>query len=215
MFLQVLCYCEPTFNYLTDNFIEGQSMKKDVNDINRGADNRPIVLLILDGWGLSPAWGGNPLTMNNPKNINRLWREFPHAVLQAFSVFFKDKSNIVKIANSEVGHASIGAGIMVKPDLLDINEAIETKLFYKNKVLKNVANNVRKNNSSLHLVGLFSDGSVHSHIDHLFALLDFAKAENIKNVFVHLITDGRDAGSNEAIVFLKKLEDKINQLSVS
>ena len=88
-----------------------KSPSKNVSDITSGPIYRPIVLIILDGWGLSPAWGGNPLSMSNPKNINRLWREYPHTVLQAFSEFFKSKNNIIKIANSEVGHASLGAGL--------------------------------------------------------------------------------------------------------
>jgi len=191
-----------------------KSPSKNVSDITSGPIYRPIVLIILDGWGLSPAWGGNPLSMSNPKNINRLWREYPHTVLQAFSEFFKSKNNIIKIANSEVGHASLGAGIMVKPDVIDINEAIADGQFFHNKTLKLAANNVKRTRGALHLIGLFSDGGVHSHLDHLFALLDFAKAEGLPNVFIHLITDGTDSGPTEAIVFLKKLEEKIAKIGV-
>jgi 2,3-bisphosphoglycerate-independent phosphoglycerate mutase len=171
----------------------------------------PIVLIILDGWGLSPSWGGNAIAMNNPPNINSYWREYQHAVLRAFKPV---AGSVGTIANSEIGHASIGTGRMIEPDINDINNSIKSGSFFENKALLESIENVKKMKSSLHLVGLVSDGSVHSHINHLYALLKLAKKENIKDVFIHVITDGRDTSQTSAIQFIEKLEAHIKEIGV-
>ncbi|MFH1749280.1 MAG: 2,3-bisphosphoglycerate-independent phosphoglycerate mutase [bacterium] len=164
---------------------------------------KPLILLILDGWGISPAWGGNAITMANPKVYNYLWRNYPHLVLQAFS---KMVGKYNKVGNSEIGHSAIGSGTLPLQDLSRISSEIQNKKFFENPVLKKVAKNCTKHNSTLHLIGLVSDGEIHSHIDHLKALIDFAAKNKIKKVVLHAITDGVDSPANEGILFLDRIQ---------
>ena len=180
-----------------------------ITDIKNKKIYKPIVLIIIDGWGLSPAWGGNAISMNNPKNINVLWRSYPHKILQSLS---EVAGPYVKVGNSEIGHVSIGAGKMIAHDLVRIYRVIKDNLFFNNKVLLATTANARAHKSNLHLIGLLSDGSVHSHIDHLFALLDLCRKQNFKDVFVHAILDGQDTRPIEALRFLKQLEDKFKDI---
>ena len=170
---------------------------------------KPVVLLILDGWGLSPSWGGNAIAMSNPPFINALWRDYPHAVLQAFR---KVAGPTGKVANSEIGHSSIGCGRLVYQDFSRINDAIKNNTFFSNSVLTEAIENVKKNNSSLHLMGLTSDGYIHSHIDHLFALLKLAKQHNLSKVYVHCFLDGIDAPKTSALIYLTRLEKEMKTL---
>lgn len=172
---------------------------------------KPIVLIIIDGWGLSPSWGGNAIVMNNPQFINWLWRRYPHKILQAFGEIAKPYT---KVGNSEIGHAAIGSGRLILPDLNEITISIKGGQFFKNPELLAACKNCTTHNSSLHLIGMVSDGSIHSHIDHLFALLDLAQQQGLKRVYIHMITDGQDTNATQALVFLKQLEEKINQLQL-
>lgn len=182
-----------------------------INDIKVNKVHKPIVLVILDGWGLSPSWGGNTIAMSNPTNINALWREFPHTVLQAFKPVAGEIGNV---ANSEIGHASIGTGRMVDQDLNDINHAIKKGLFNNNVEFTEAIDFARNNNGALHLVGMISDGGVHSHIKHLYALLDMAKAQGFNKVFIHAITDGVDTEPNTAAKYITELEKKIKSIGI-
>ncbi len=173
---------------------------------------KPVVLLILDGWGLSPSWGGNAISMGNPINFNKLWRDYPHQVLQAFGKIIDPETGI--IGSSEIGHASIGAGKIVLQDLTEINGAIKDGSFFTNPTLNSAYDNVKTNDSNLHLIGLVSDGGVHSHINHLFALLDLAKRKEISNVYIHFIADGYDTEPHSALRFLAQLEEKIRTLGI-
>lgn len=176
------------------------------------AKYKPIVLLILDGWGLSPSWGGNAISMNNPPTMNKLWREYPHKVLQAFRAVAGETG---KVGNSEIGHISLGSGKVIRQDLDEITLKIRDKSFFKNAVLDNLYNSVLASSSNLHLIGLLSDGNVHSSIEHLFALLDLAKEKRFKtNVFIHVITDGRDVEVTSALHYLDLLEKKIAQIGL-
>ena len=172
---------------------------------------KPVLLIILDGWGLSPNWGGNAISMNNPSNINKYWRNYQHTILQAFKPVAGD---IGIVANSEIGHASIGTGRLVEPDINDINTTIKNKSFFQNQVLLDACQNVIDNNSSLHFIGLASDGAVHSYINHLYALLEMAKIKKINKVFIHIITDGRDVPSTSAIKYITDVQNKISELGV-
>ncbi|MFC1656638.1 2,3-bisphosphoglycerate-independent phosphoglycerate mutase [Patescibacteria group bacterium] len=169
---------------------------------------KPLVLLILDGWGISPAWGGNAITMANPKIYNYLWRNHPHLILQAFSRMV-GKYN--KIGNSEIGHSAIGSGTLPLQDLSRISTEIQNNKFFENTVLKKVAKNCNQHNSTLHLIGLVSDGEIHSHIDHLKALVDFASKNKIKKVVLHAITDGVDSPANEGVLFLDRVQKYMQQ----
>lgn len=168
------------------------------------AKYRPVILIVLDGWGLSTSWGGNAISMNNPPTINRLWREYPHTILQAFGAL---QNPYQKVGNSEIGHASIGAGMMINQDLVDISFAIDDGSFFKNPVLIEACQTVKEKGTALHLLGMISDGGVHSHIDHLFALLKLAKEQGVSKVYVHAILDGVDTEPTTALTHLVRIEE--------
>jgi len=173
---------------------------------------KPVVLVILDGWGIRKDKRGNAISQAKLPNFNSYLRKFPHTELKAA----EEAVGLVKgaIGNSEVGHINIGAGRIVSQDLVRINTAISTGSFFRNPVLLATAKLVKKKNSSLHLVGLVSDGKVHSDLPHLFALLKFAKMQKLKNVFVHAILDGRDAEPKSAEGYLLQLQAEIRNLGM-
>lgn len=173
--------------------------------------DKKIMLLILDGWGLSPSWGGNAISLNNPKHINDLWRNYPHKILRAYD---RSVSKTGYIGNSEIGHTAISAGKFIIPNLDYINSHIADQSFTENKVLRLAADNCRKHGSALHLIGMISDAGIHSHLDHLYALLRFAKAENLPKVYIHAITDGRDTGPTDAIIYMSKLVEEIARIGI-
>lgn len=172
--------------------------------------NRPLVLIILDGWGLSPSWGGNALAMNNPKNMNDFWRDYPHTVLQALSVLSSD----APVGDSHLGHTMIGAGRPVVSNYSRIIKEIKNKSFFKNEALLGAINWAKRNQSNLHLIGMVSDGGIHSHTKHLSALLDLCKQEDFGRVYINAITDGTDSGSTDALLFLDKIQGKLNELKL-
>jgi len=172
---------------------------------------KPIVLVILDGWGLSSSWGGNAISMNNPPVMNRLWREYPHKILQAFGALHNPYQ---KVGNSEIGHASISAGRMVNQDLVDISLAIDDGSFYKNDVLTDLMRHVREGNRALHITGLASDGAVHSHLDHLMALLKMAHAQGLRRVFVHAILDGQDSPATSGRDYVRRVDSFLKETGI-
>ncbi|MDP2638750.1 MAG: 2,3-bisphosphoglycerate-independent phosphoglycerate mutase, partial [Candidatus Azambacteria bacterium] len=169
-----------------------------------------VVLIVLDGWGLSPSWGGNALAMNNPKTIDSLWKNYPHAVLQALSVV----SNSGPVCDSRLGHMLIGTGRKVESSLERINKSIRNRSFFRNETLLGAIRWAQENNSNLHLLGMISDGGVHSHINHLFALLELAKKKNFKRVYIDAITDGTDSGATDALRYIEKIQAKIKSTGV-
>ncbi|MFH1749281.1 MAG: 2,3-bisphosphoglycerate-independent phosphoglycerate mutase [bacterium] len=171
---------------------------------------KPIVLVILDGWGISPAWGGNILSVANVRNYNKLWRENPHTILEAAG----EAVGLPKhdVGNSEVGHIHIGAGRLIPQDLSQINNAITDGSLKKNKTILTAIQHVKKNNSQLHLMGLVSDGGIHSHINHLFHILEICKEQNCTNVFIHVFTDGRDSDPMSALKYIQNLENFMHKL---
>lgn len=171
---------------------------------------KPIVLLILDGWGLSPSWGGNALTMNNPKNIDNLWRNYPHSVLQALSLITADEI----VGDSRLGHTLIGTGRSVQSNYAIITDKIKNRTFFNNVTLLGAINWAKKNNSNLHLMGLVSDGGVHSHVNHLLALLKMAHEQNFDRVYIDMITDGVDSESMNALTYLEIIENKIKEYRI-
>jgi 2,3-bisphosphoglycerate-independent phosphoglycerate mutase len=171
---------------------------------------KQVVLIVLDGFGIAPPGPGNAIYLANPVNINSFQATYPHTVLKASGEAVGLPAN--EVGNTEVGHINLGAGRIVHQDLPRINMAIADGSFYHNPAFLNCADHVKKNDSSLHLIGLISEGIVHSALDHLLALLYFAKENGIKKVYVHAITDGRDSPPKSAINILKMLEDKLSQL---
>lgn len=172
---------------------------------------KPVILIILDGWGISPSWGGNALAVYPPKNINRLWRDYPHKVLQAFTLL-AGKYGVV--GDSRLGHSTIAAGRRIVQDLEVISESIADKSFYKNKVLRAAIDRARQNKSNLHLIGLLSSGGIHSHISHLEALLELCYRQDFDRVFIDAILDGIDSGEFDGLGFVEKIKRKILECGI-
>ena len=173
---------------------------------------QPLLLAILDGYGLRENNHGNAVNLANNKVFNMLWKKYPHTTLVASG----QQVGLPKgqMGNSEVGHMNIGAGRIVYQPLELINQSIENKSFFENKTILDVINHVKENNSKLHIMGLVSDGGVHSHINHLLALLDMCKMQNIENVYLHLFTDGRDVPPKSAYTYIRQVEDKLKELQL-
>lgn len=178
--------------------------------MQKGSYGNSVVLVILDGWGLSPSWGGNALVMNNPKNIDGFWRSYPHKILQALGAI--EYGNVV--GESRLGHMMIGTGRIVKSPHSRINQEIQSRKFFKNETLLGAFNWAKHNKSNVHLVGMISNGGVHSDIDHLLALLDMAHRQDFDNVFIDAITDGTDTGATQALEFVEKISNKITDLKL-
>ncbi len=172
---------------------------------------KPLVLCILDGWGMGKDNPGNAITEARPVFYNSLWHSYPHTVLLNSGKAVGLPEGLV--GNSEVGHLNLGAGRIVYQDLLRINIAIKDGSFYENPSLIKALDHVRKNNSNLHFMGLVSVGSVHSQIEHLYALLEFCKKNHFdpSRVQVHAFTDGRDSPPKSAKPIISKLEDYLKK----
>ena len=167
--------------------------------------NNKVILAILDGWGLSPNEHGNaPLTAKTPI-LDYIYASYPKTSLSASGL--EVGLSVGEPGNSEVGHLNIGSGRVVWENLPKIDQAIESGELFKNETLKNLAEKTKKNDGALHLIGLVSDGGVHSHIRHLISLLKYAKQNNLSKVFIHAILDGRDTAPKEAMTFLAQLEE--------
>lgn len=172
----------------------------------------PVMLMILDGFGISEKKEGNAVKAAYKPNFDRCISQYPHAELSASgsSVGLPEG----QMGNSEVGHMNIGAGRIVYQDLSRITESIEDGSFFKNRALNKAMDNVIKNNSDLHLLGLVSPGGVHSHMDHLKGLLRFAKEKGIHRVYIHAFTDGRDVPPSSAVSYIKNINQYIDNIGV-
>jgi 2,3-bisphosphoglycerate-independent phosphoglycerate mutase len=168
---------------------------------------KPVVLLVLDGWGIAPPSPGNAITLAKKPNWDNLNLTYPHSELIASGESVGLPAN--EVGNTEVGHLNMGAGRIVLQDLKRIDKAIEDTTFDDNKAFKDAIVHVKANNSRLHLIGLVSSGNVHSSLAHFYALLNFCEKNSLKNVFLHLFTDGRDAPPNEGIQIIAKIEDRL------
>ena len=173
---------------------------------------KPLVLLILDGWGLSPIEEGNAILGTPTPNFDRLVGSFPSSLLHASGE--EVGLSWGEMGNSEVGHFNLGTGRVAIQDLPRINKSIIDGTFFTNPSLLAAFRFAEANNSNLHLIGLVSGGGVHGHIDHLLALLDMAKKQNFERVFIHIITDGRDTPAKAILDDLKILEQKMRKCRV-
>lgn len=173
---------------------------------------KKIILMILDGCGLSDKEKGNAFLAADPKNFNYLWNNFPHSKLIASGKEVGLPEG--QMGNSEVGHLNIGAGRVVYQPLELINSKIEDKTFYENKEIEAVMQHAINNDSKLHIFGLLSDGGVHSHINHLYALMEKAKQMDLKKVYYHLFLDGRDTLPNLKEKFLNEFQSKLNEINL-
>lgn len=171
---------------------------------------KKVLLCIMDGVGLRKNSLGNAYLNANTPTLDYLMKEYPHTTLEASGEYVGLPKG--QMGNSEVGHSTIGSGRVIYQSLEKINKSITDKSFYRNKELLSAINYAKQNNSHLHLIGLLSDGGIHSHINHLFALLDLCQKENFHNVFVHVITDGRDTAPDSGINYILALENKLKEL---
>ena len=169
---------------------------------------KPVVLTIMDGFGYTPDVEGNAIALAGTPNLDALCKEYPHTLINAsgLDVGLPDG----QMGNSEVGHTNIGAGRVVYQDLTRITKAIEDGDFFTNKELVAAMENAK--DKSLHILGLLSDGGVHSHINHLIALLDMAKKNGLKNVYVHAFTDGRDTDPQSAKSYVEKVQAHMDEI---
>ena len=170
------------------------------------------LLLILDGWGFRKQITGNAIRQARTPTFDTLWKKYPHTLLQAAGPAVGLPPGVM--GNSEVGHLTIGAGRIIPSDLVRINNSISDKSFFNNKALLEAIHHAKKNNRKLHLMGLLSDAGVHSHIDHLIALLKLAKQHHLTEVYVHAFLDGRDTPPRSARKYLAQLLQSMKQLQL-
>lgn len=173
---------------------------------------QPILLAILDGFGIAEPSTTNAISQAKKPNLDYLLANYPHMELDASGLAVGLPEG--QMGNSEVGHLHIGAGRTIYQSLTLVNKAIAEKTFFSNEVIKNAINKAKENNSKLHIIGLLSDGGVHSHINHMLALLEYCAQEKFNNVYVHAILDGRDTKSSVAKIYLQQLIDKMTTLKV-
>lgn len=173
---------------------------------------KPTVLIMLDGWGIGPNNAGNAIVKANTPNMDKFWLAFPHTQITASGEAVGLPRG--EDGNTETGHLNVGAGHIVYQDLPRINMAIADGTFYQNPALLSAVAHVRKYNSVLHLMGLVGAGGVHSNIEHLYALLNFCKQQNVEKVFIHGFTDGRDSPPTSGINYVQQLMDHCNKLGV-
>lgn len=171
---------------------------------------KPVMLMILDGWGKNEAGPGNAISIAETPNLDRLLAEYPVAQLQTSGEAVGLPAGIM--GNSEVGHLNIGAGRIVYQDLLRIDRAIDDGSFFSNEVINDAVSNALNNQRALHLMGLVSDGGVHSQFTHLLALLDLAKDKGVERVYVHAILDGRDTPPDGGKEYVSRLQAHIDKI---
>lgn len=165
----------------------------------------PVVLLVLDGWGIGPNNAGNAILAADTPNIDRYWLSYPHTQIEASGQAVGLPQG--EDGNTETGHLNIGAGHIVYQDLPRINMAIADGSFNLNQAFLNAVTHAKQNNSVLHLMGLIGAGGVHSNIEHLFALLNFCKQQGLTRVYIHGFTDGRDSPPTSGINYIRQVMD--------
>ena len=173
---------------------------------------KKIVLCIMDGVGIREEVYGNAVVSADTKNLDYLFKNYPHSLLHASGT--KVGLPEGQMGNSEVGHTNIGAGRIVYQPLELISNSIRNKEIYDNENINSVINHVKENNSKLHLLGLLSDGGIHSHINHLFGLLDMIKDKGISDVYIHVFTDGRDTSTTSGIEYIRQLQEKLDSINI-
>lgn len=173
---------------------------------------KPVALVILDGFGLRSDTQGNAVAQAKKPNYDRYWSQYPHTTLTACGEAVGLPEG--QMGNSEVGHLNIGAGRIVYQDLTRITKSIREGDFYANETLLGAVRHAKRNGKKLHLYGLLSDGGVHSHIDHLFALLELCKKEDLRDVYIHAFLDGRDVAPDSAKGYMERLVAKIAETGV-
>ena len=179
--------------------------------MSESARRPPVAaLVIFDGWGLRSDHAANAIAMARTPIMDRLYRTYPHTAIEASGEAVGLAPGVM--GNSEVGHLTIGAGRVIYQDVMRITKAIETGTFARNETLLDAIRRARRNARTLHVWGLLSDASVHSHINHLFALLDMAAGEGLRDIAVHAVLDGRDTPPRSALPYVDALLGKLRAL---
>lgn len=172
----------------------------------------PVVLVILDGWGYRESSDGNAIAAANTPVMDSLWTAYPRTLIRTSG---KDVGLPTgQMGNSEVGHLNLGAGRVVPQELVRISDAVEDGSIQRNPAIEKLCEEVRSSGGKLHLIGLCSDGGVHSHLNHLLGLLDLAKAKGLSQVCIHAITDGRDTNPMEGVRAIAKIEEHIAKVGI-
>ena len=171
-----------------------------------------ILLLVMDGFGINQKKEGNAIALANKPNLDRLLVDYPHTVLGASGLDVGLPEG--QMGNSEVGHLNFGAGRIVYQEITRIDKAIKDGSFFENKVLLEAMNKAKENNSALHLMGLVSDGGVHSSLNHLYALLRLAKDKGVKELYLHAFMDGRDTSPTAGKEYIKQLLEKFREYGI-
>ncbi len=171
--------------------------------------NKKAILVVMDGWGLGKVKSADAIQHANTPFVTSLYTKYPNTTLvtSGEAVGLPDG----QMGNSEVGHLNLGAGRIVYQELQRINVAIRDGSFAKNEVMLSAIRFAKTNNKPLHLLGLVSDGGVHSHINHLKAIVDMCKKENLQDVFIHAFTDGRDTDPKSGLRFIKELQEHLDK----
>ena len=181
-----------------------------INSLN--SPQSPVVLAILDGWGHRDELPDNAVKHARTPIMDALWHAYPHTLISASGsdVGLPDG----QMGNSEVGHLTIGSGRIIQQELVRISNVIKNNDLNNVKALDTLAKDIRRNNSTLHITGLCSDGGVHSHIDHLLGLIKWASEEKIKRIAIHVITDGRDTPAQSASKYIVQIEECLSKYEI-
>lgn len=173
---------------------------------------KPIVLCILDGVGIRKEEHGNAFKKAKKPVFDWLWNTYPHTLLEASGEYVGLPAG--QMGNSEVGHMNIGAGRVVYQPLGLISKSIQDGTICQNDRILEVIEHTKQNHSKLHVLGLLSDGGIHSHIEHLFGILDMIKKQGVEELYIHVITDGRDTLPNVAGIYIESLEEKLKEIGI-
>ncbi|ABM72820.1 Phosphoglycerate mutase, co-factor-independent (iPGM) [Prochlorococcus marinus str. MIT 9515] len=184
--------------------------KKNINKIK--VTESPVVLAILDGWGHREETSDNAIKQANTPVMDALWHAYPHTLISASGADVGLPNG--QMGNSEVGHLTIGSGRIIQQELVRITNVVKNNQLTQVLELNNMANSIKKNNGTLHITGLCSDGGVHSHIEHLLGLIKWASESGLDKVAIHVITDGRDTPAKSAYKYIKQIEDCIKEFKV-
>ena len=174
---------------------------------------KKTALIILDGWGHGKKDDSNPIFKAHTPFIDSLYKKYPNSELRTFGEFVGLPKN--QMGNSEVGHLNIGAGRIIYQDLMKINKACNDNSISEIENLKKSFKHVKKNKTALHLIGLVSDGGVHSHQNHLYKLCELAEKEKIKQIYIHVFTDGRDCDPKSSVDYISKLKDNLRGAKIA
>ena len=173
---------------------------------------KPLLLCIMDGFGINPAEKGNAIKMAKTPNLDKLFENYPHTELSASGMAVGLPEG--QMGNSEVGHTNIGAGRIVYQELTRITKSIQDGDFFENEALLGAVENAKKNKTALHIMGLVSDGGVHSHNSHIYAAVELAKRAGLDRVYVHCFLDGRDVPPTSGKDFVKDMADELDKIGV-